>query len=100
MSSRSSTKSRGRVVPTGGLPLDVGAVVCNVSTLTNIAAALDGKKVTEKYVTVGGAVKNPVTLRVPVGISLQELMDAAGGPTCDCKYIIGRPVHGPGGRHA
>lgn len=74
----------------GGLPLDVGAVVCNVSTLTNIAAALDGKKVTEKYVTVGGAVKNPVTLRVPVGISLQELMDAAGGPTCDCKYIIGR----------
>ena len=68
----------GRVVPTGGLPLDVGAVVCNVSTLTNIAAALDGKKVTEKYVTVGGAVKNPVTLRVPVGISLQE----------------------PGGRHA
>ena len=69
----------GRVVPTGGLPLDVGAVVCNVSTLTNIAAALDGKKVTEKYVTVGGAVKNPVTLRVPVGISLQELMDAAGG---------------------
>ena len=88
----------GRVVPTGGLPLDVGAVVCNVSTLTNIAAALDGKKVTEKYVTVGGAVKNPVTLRVPVGISLQELMDAAGGPTCDCKYIIGGPC--TGGRHA
>ena len=84
----------GRVVPTGGLPLDVGAVVCNVSTLTNIAAALDGKKVTEKYVTVGGAVKNPVTLRVPVGISLQELMDAAGGPTCDCKYIIGGPCMG------
>ena len=84
----------GRVVPTGGLPLDVGAVVCNVSTLTNIAAALDGKKVTEKYVTVGGAVKNPVTLRVPVGISLLELMDAAGGPTCDCKYIIGGPCMG------
>ena len=47
MSSRSSEVT-GRVVPTGGLPLDVGAVVCNVSTLTNIAAALDGKKVTEK----------------------------------------------------
>jgi len=39
-------------------------------------------------------VKNPVTLRVPVGISLQELMDAAGGPTCDCKYIIGGPCMG------
>ena len=86
--------SAGEANRTGGLPLDVGAVVCNVSTLTNIAAALDGKKVTEKYVTVGGAVKNPVTLRVPVGISLQELMDAAGGPTCDCKYIIGGPCMG------
>ena len=86
--------SEGEANRTGGLPLDVGAVVCNVSTLTNIAAALDGKKVTEKYVTVGGAVKNPVTLRVPVGISLQELMDAAGGPTCDCKYIIGGPCMG------
>ena len=31
----------GRVVPTGGLPLDVGCVVDNVSTLMNIAAALD-----------------------------------------------------------
>ena len=84
----------GRVVPTGGLPLDVGAVVCNVSTLVNIAAALDGKKVVEKYVTVGGAVKNPVTLRVPVGISLQELVDAAGGVTEECRYIIGGPCMG------
>lgn len=84
----------GRVVPTGGLPLDVGCVVCNVSTLVNIANAIDGKKVVEKYVTVGGAVRNPVTLRVPVGISLKELLDAAGGATEDCKYIIGGPCMG------
>ena len=84
----------GKVVPTGGLPLDVGCVVCNVSTLVNIANAIDGKKVIDKYVTVGGAVKNPVTLRVPVGISLQELIDAAGGTTEECKYIIGGPCMG------
>lgn len=84
----------GRVVPTGGLPLDVGAVVCNVSTLVNIAAALDGKKVIEKFVTVGGAVKNPVTVRVPVGISLKEVLAAAGGTTEDCLYIIGGPCMG------
>ncbi len=84
----------GRVVPTGGLPLDVGCVVCNVSTLVNIANAIDGKKVVEKYVTVGGAVKNSVTLRVPVGISLKELLDAAGGTTEECKYIIGGPCMG------
>lgn len=84
----------GRVVPTGGLPLDVGAVVCNVSTLQNIALALDGKKVTHKYVTVGGAVKNPITVNVPVGISLQELIDLAGGTTEPCDYIIGGPCMG------
>lgn len=84
----------GRVVPTGGLPLDVGAVVCNVSTLRNITLAMDGKKVTEKLVTVGGAVKKPVTLSVPVGISLKELIDAAGGTTEPCHYIIGGPCMG------
>lgn len=84
----------GRVVPTGGLPLDVGAVVCNVSTLVNIANALDGKKVIEKYVTVGGAVKQPVTVRVPVGISLKEVLAAAGGVTEECRYIIGGPCMG------
>lgn len=84
----------GRVVPTGGLPLDVGAVVCNVSTLVNIANALEGKKVIEKYVTVGGAVKNPVTVRVPVGISLREVLAAAGGTTEPCDYIIGGPCMG------
>lgn len=84
----------GRVVPTGGLPLDVGAVVCNVSTLVNIAAAMDGKKVVEKYVTVGGAVKQPMTLRVPVGISCKALLEAAGGVTEPCRYIIGGPCMG------
>ncbi|MDR0889022.1 MAG: SLBB domain-containing protein [Oscillospiraceae bacterium] len=84
----------GKVVPTGGLPLDVGAVVCNVSTLANIAAAIDGKKVIDKYVTVGGAVKTPMTLKVPVGISLTKLLEAAGGTTCDCAYIIGGPCMG------
>lgn len=84
----------GRVVPTGGLPLDVGCVVCNVSTLVNIAHAVEGESVTEKYVTVGGAVKTPVTLKVPVGISCTELLKAAGGTLCDCKFIIGGPCMG------
>lgn len=84
----------GRVVPTGGLPLDVGCVVCNVSTLANIARALDGIPVTDKYVTVGGAVKRPVTLRVPVGTSCEELLKAAGGTTCACRFVIGGPCMG------
>ena len=84
----------GRVVPTGGLPLDVGAVVCNASTLLTVADAAAGKKVVEKYVTVGGAVRTPRTFKVPVGISCRELLEAAGGTAEPCRYIIGGPCMG------
>ena len=84
----------GRVVPTGGLPLDVGAVVCTASTLLNVADAAAGKQGVEKYVTVGGAVRTPRTFKVPVGISCRELLEAAGGTAEPCRYIIGGPCMG------
>lgn len=86
----------GRVVPTGGIPLDVGAVVSNVSTLINIANALEGKPVTDKYLTVGGEVKRPVTLRVPIGTPYGAVLAAAGGPDSLDGYtlIIGGPATG------
>ena len=68
----------GRVIPPGGLPLDVGAVVSNVETLINIAR---NRPVTHKYLTVAGAVAEPVTLRVPVGMAIGEVIAAAGGAT-------------------
>ncbi|MGA2755548.1 MAG: 4Fe-4S dicluster domain-containing protein [Terracidiphilus sp.] len=68
----------GRVIPPGGLPKDVDAVVANIETLMNMG--LD-RPVTHKYLTVAGAVAEPVTLRVPVGITIGEVIDAAGGPT-------------------
>jgi Na+-translocating ferredoxin:NAD+ oxidoreductase RnfC subunit len=68
----------GRVIPPGRLPLDVGSVVSNVETLINVGVGLP---VTHKYLTVAGAVHNPVTLRVPVGISIGECIAAAGGAT-------------------
>jgi Na+-translocating ferredoxin:NAD+ oxidoreductase RnfC subunit len=68
----------GKVIPPGGLPKDVDAAVSNVETLVNVG--LD-RPVTHKYLTVAGAVKTPVTLRVPVGMSLGEAIDAAGGAT-------------------
>ena len=86
----------GRVVPTGGLPLDVGAVVSNVSTLMNIADALDGQPVIDKYVTVGGEVAHPMTLKVPIGTPIAELIAKAGGPTSMEGYtiILGGPCMG------
>ncbi|GHU63176.1 NADH dehydrogenase [Clostridia bacterium] len=84
----------GSVVPTGGIPLDVGVVISNVNTLINIARAQHSVPVTEKYVTVGGAVKTPVTVNAPIGISLRELIEHAGGVTEECGYIIGGPCMG------
>lgn len=68
----------GRVIPPGGLPKDVDVAVANIETLLNIG--LD-KPVTHKYLTVAGAVVTPMTLRVPVGISIGEVIEAAGGAT-------------------
>ena len=70
----------GRVIPPGGLPKDVDVAVSNVETLMNIG--LD-RPVTHKYLTVAGAVKTPVTLRVPIGVSIGEVIEAAGGATVE-----------------
>jgi Na+-translocating ferredoxin:NAD+ oxidoreductase RnfC subunit len=77
----------GRVIPPGGLPRDVDCVVLNVETLFNIGA---DRPVTHKYLTVAGAVRAPVTIRVPVGTSLQDAIQAAGGPeTPQFRVLIG-----------
>lgn len=77
----------GRVIPPGGLPKDAGALVSNVETLMNIG--LD-QPVTHKYLTVAGAVRNPVTVRVPLGISLGEVLEAASGATAaDFSILLG-----------
>ncbi|MCX5786732.1 MAG: SLBB domain-containing protein [Elusimicrobia bacterium] len=68
----------GRVVPPGGLPLEAGCVVNNVETLYNAALARNCP-VTEKWVTITGAVKKPCTIKVPVGISYAEAVEIAGG---------------------
>lgn len=72
-------ETTGRLIPPGGIPLQVGAVVCNVETFINVAGAADGRPVTHKTLTVAGAVRSPLTLNVPLGTSLRECMAAAGG---------------------
>jgi len=69
----------GRIVPEGGIPLDVGVVVQNIETLLNIEAAVRGIPVIEKHVTVAGDVHHPVTVRVPVGVSIREVIALADG---------------------
>lgn len=86
----------GRIVPEGGIPLNVGTVVLNVETALNIYNAYFlEKNVTEKYVTITGEVKNPVTLKLPVGITVKEAINLAGGSTCNDYIVVnGGPMMG------
>ncbi|MTV47983.1 electron transport complex protein RnfC [Heliobacillus mobilis] len=85
----------GKIIPEGGIPLHVGVVVINVETLVNITKALDGVPVMTKYVTVTGAVRQPVTLKVPIGIPIRLLIEAAGGAIVnDYALIDGGPMMG------
>ena len=83
----------GKVVPLMGLPLDVGAVVINTATAMHIARNLP---VTERVITVNGAVKNPQTFIASVGTPFVELIKACDGPEDLENYslIIGGPMMG------
>ena len=86
----------GRIVPPGGIPVDVGVIVYNVETVYNIYKAIKLKKnVTHKYVTITGEVNSPKTLRVPLGTKFSELIKACGGATVeDACLIQGGPMTG------
>lgn len=72
----------GRLIPAKGIPLHVGCITNNVETLYNIARAVDeGIPVTQKWITITGAVREPISLPVPIGITLRECLDLAGGVT-------------------
>jgi Na+-translocating ferredoxin:NAD+ oxidoreductase RnfC subunit len=84
----------GRIVPAGGIPLDVGCVVSNVETLYNAARAGE-TPVVEKWITVAGAVRTPATFKVPVGVTYAEAVELCGGATAkDPVGIDGGPMMG------
>lgn len=84
-----------RIVPEGGLPLDIGCVVFNVGTLRNIAGAVEGKPVTHRFVSVLGAVRTPRTLNLPIGCLVSDALEMCDGPSVR-NYIIldGGPMMG------
>lgn len=89
-------ETTGRVVPAGKLPIEVGVTVFNVETILNAYYAIkNGMGVTHKYITVTGAVKNPITVKVPLGITVKEVIKLAGGATIkEYALINGGPMTG------
>lgn len=84
-------ETTGRTIPKGGLPLDVGVVVQNVETVLNVGLK---KPVTEKFVTVSGAVPEVLTLRVPIGTPLETVLRAAGAPTEGVGVVVNGAMMG------
>lgn len=85
-----------RVVPNGGLPLDVGCVVCNVGTMYAIHQAIrEGRPLIDRITTVGGLVQNPQNFRVRIGTSIDTLLDACGGLKDSARQLLsGGPMMG------
>lgn len=87
----------GREVPSGRLPLDVGAVVHNVGTSFAVYEAVQkNKPLFERVVTVTGKhLSKPGNYMVRTGTSLSKLIEAAGGlPEDTGKIINGGPMMG------
>ncbi|NMB08707.1 MAG: electron transport complex subunit RsxC [Tissierellia bacterium] len=88
----------GRAVPSGGLPMDVGAIVCNVSTTKAIAdAVLEGKPLYERIVTVtGNGIKEPKNLIAKIGTPFKDLIAQCGGfnEGSPGKIVMGGPMMG------
>ncbi len=86
-----------REVPSGGLPIDVGAVVHNVGTTYAVYQAVQkNKPLLERVVTITGkSVSKPSNFMVRIGTPINELIEAAGGlPEDTGKIISGGPMMG------
>ncbi|MFO8143644.1 MAG: electron transport complex subunit RsxC [Dehalococcoidales bacterium] len=85
-----------REVPIGGLPMDVGAVIQNVSTAKAIYDAVyEGIPLIERVVTVTGMVESPKNLLTRFGTPIRNLIDYCGGMGDGANAVIlGGPMMG------
>lgn len=89
-------EATGRVIRPGGLPIEEGVAVFNVETVYNVFRAVEQKTpVLDKLVSVVGEVENPLTVRVPLGAAVKDVVAYAGKITAkDPAYLIGGPMMG------
>lgn len=86
-----------REVPSGGLPMDIGVVVQNVSTVAAVSDAIrHGRPLVERVVTISGpAIVESKNMLVRIGTPMQFLVDQCGGIQCELdKIVMGGPMMG------
>ncbi|NDW17515.1 electron transport complex subunit RsxC [Dysgonomonas sp. 216] len=87
----------GRQIPSGALPISVGAVVVNVATVfASYEAIQKNKPLIERVITVTGKhVEKPCNIRTRLGVPIGQLIEQAGGlPENTKKIIAGGPMMG------
>lgn len=87
----------GKVVPAGKLPMDVGCIVSNSTTIATIGHYLQtGMPLVEKCLTVdGGAVCEPKNVYAPIGTALEDVFAFCGGFKSEpFKVLYGGPMMG------
>ena len=86
----------GRSVPRGGHLTDVGALLFNVTTMSEIGRFLKtGMPLTKRRLTVmGDAIARPQNLEVYIGTPISEILEYCGCAPGPRKVIIGGPMMG------
>ena len=87
----------GRKVPLGKLPSDVGCIVMNITSVAALYRFITtGMPLVSKRITVDGtAVKEPKNVRVPIGTSIKDVLEFAGGVSdTAAEIMMGGPMMG------
>lgn len=86
----------GREVPSGGLPAAVGCAVFNAATCKAIHDAVYlGRPLTHRVITVSGDIAiDARNFMVPIGVDVNQLLDAVGHTTNPYKVLTGGPMMG------
>lgn len=74
-----------RIVQPGSLPISCGCTVLNVETALNIGRATP---VTQKFLSIAGEVTEPVTLSVPIGTSVKDLLSTVKITTSNPAIVL------------
>lgn len=86
-----------REIPSGKLPLDVGAVVANIGTCNAVYEAIVlGKSLYERVISVTGeCIAKPKNVLAPVGTKVSDLLAFCGGFSSEPeKLVSGGPMMG------
>lgn len=88
-------------VPSGGLPIDIGAVVINIATTAEIGRLLPhGRGIQERVVTITGpGISKKGNYLIPIGTPLRFVLEQTGAPEKIHEVYMGGPMMGIAASH-